>query len=98
MNKSFSKNSIWKENNDKREIFNLNGLSKDDGWVFDVELECSSWFGPGLILLLFNVDKDERGFEDLWVFFSKIAFDVSPISFVLQKQNKIKKIIENSFY
>ncbi len=82
----FKRNENWKEKKRKKIVVNLNGLSAGDNWLIVVGLRWSSWFVEILCcFVLFNVVSDERWFDDLFVFFCKIVFELSPISFVLFK-------------
>ena len=63
-------------------MLNLNGLSETEPWLVPVGLRWESWLVDVRCFGGF-IGADKRLFEDLFVFFCKIVFELSPISFVL---------------
>ncbi len=89
MNKTFSgrekkRFGFWNE----KKTNNLNGLSEGRSGLLLFGLRWESWLIVFLCCLGLFIVVDERDVEDLFVFFCKIVFELSPISFVLWINSK----------
>ena len=99
MNKTFSTDKSTSKINVNKWQWNLSGLSADDKRLFGFWLPDSSV--AVVIVDLCGLEMgltvvDEREFDVLFAFFCKIVFELSPISFVLQKRKDIWNQNKNS--